>query len=55
MLLKRHAGSREHCTVDTVAEEDVRKMVGESGDKVTWLEIRMYVESDRQQEIIPIT
>lgn len=48
-----HAESRERCSVDTVAEED-REVVGEKGVRLTRHEIRRYVESDQQEEIIPI-
>lgn len=41
--------------MDIVAEEDDREMLGERGGRVTKYEIQMYVKSDRQEEVIPIT
>lgn len=41
--------------MNTEAEEDRKTVLGESGGRVTWLNIEIIVEADQQEGNIPIT
>lgn len=45
---------KEKCTVNTVADQDKQEVFGESSGRVTKLKIKMYIEDDRRETVIPI-
>lgn len=55
ITVERRARSRERFAVDIKAEEEVINILGQSGEKVTRLKIRMYIETDQQEGVISIT